>query len=73
MPILTNIQFPDSKEELPVAADESLYVIFTSGDDPETGAPWCSDVRAALPLLSATFDKPDGPKAVYESVGPRPG
>ncbi|KAH7212194.1 C-type lectin protein [Fusarium oxysporum] len=64
-----------SPEDLvPLArSDEPIYVILTSSNDEETGAPWCSDVRAALPFLKETFDKPDGPKAIYESVGPRPG
>ncbi|WJG34708.1 uncharacterized protein FOBCDRAFT_236828 [Fusarium oxysporum Fo47] len=64
-----------SPEDLvPLArSDEPIYVILTSSNDEETGAPWCSDVRAALPFLKETFDKPEGPKAIYESVGPRPG
>ena len=73
MPILNDVNLPDSKETLPVSAGEPLYVVFTSANDPETGAPWCSDVRASLPVLAETFDNAQGPKAIYESVGPRPG
>lgn len=74
MPILNDVQLSSPKDLVPLAtSDEPIYVILTSSNDEKTGAPWCSDVRAALPFLKETFDKPDGPKAIYESVGPRPG
>ncbi|QGI63670.1 hypothetical protein CEK26_007621 [Fusarium fujikuroi] len=74
MPILNDVQLSSPKDLVSLArGDEPIYVILTSSNDEETGAPWCSDVRAALPFLKETFGKPDGPKAVYESVGPRPG
>ncbi|CZR38238.1 uncharacterized protein FPRO_06571 [Fusarium proliferatum ET1] len=74
MPILKDVQLSSPKDLVPLAkGDGPIYVILTSSNDEETGAPWCSDVRAALPFLKETFDKPDGPKAIYESVGPRPG
>lgn len=74
MPILNDVQLSSPEDLVPLAkGDEPIYVVLTSSNDEETGAPWCSDVRAALPFLKETFDKPDGPKAIYESVGPRPG
>ncbi|KAM0557032.1 hypothetical protein ACHAPJ_005712 [Fusarium lateritium] len=74
MPILNDVQLSSPEDLIPLArGDESIYVILISSNDVETGAPWCSDVRAALPFLTKTFDKQDDPKAVYESVGPRPG
>jgi hypothetical protein len=74
MPILNDVQLSSPEDLVPLAGgDEPIYVILTSSNDVETGAPWCSDVRAALPFLTETFDKHDGPKAIYESVGPRPG
>lgn len=73
MPILTGIELSSPEDLMLIATGEPIYVIFTSSNDVETGAPWCSDVRAALPLLNAIFDQPEGPEAIYESVGPRPG
>uniref|UniRef100_A0A0D2XIX3 Uncharacterized protein n=1 Tax=Fusarium oxysporum (strain Fo5176) TaxID=660025 RepID=A0A0D2XIX3_FUSOF len=74
MPILNDVRLSSPEDLVPLArSDEPIYVILTSSNDEETGAPWCSDVRAALPFLKETFDKPEGPKAIYESVGPRPG
>ncbi|KAF5648443.1 duf953 domain protein [Fusarium tjaetaba] len=74
MPVLNDVQLAGPKDLAPlVGSGEPIYVILTSSNDEETGVPWCSDVRAALPLLKETFDKPAGPKAIYESVGPRPG
>ncbi|CEF71928.1 hypothetical protein FGSG_11670 [Fusarium graminearum PH-1] len=74
MPVLHEVQLSSPKSLVPLlTSDEPIYVILTSSNDEETGAPWCSDVRTALPYLKEVFDKPDGPKAIYESVGPRPG
>ncbi|KAG5791624.1 hypothetical protein H9Q69_009312 [Fusarium xylarioides] len=74
MPVLKDVQVSGPKDLAPlVESGEPIYVILTSSNDEETGAPWCSDVRAALPFLKEAFDKPDGPKSIYESVGPRPG
>lgn len=74
MPVLHEVQLSSPKSLVPLlTSDEPIYVILTSSNDEETGAPWCSDVRAALSYLKEVFDKPDGPKAIYESVGPRPG
>ncbi|KAF5540748.1 ser thr phosphatase family [Fusarium mexicanum] len=74
MPVLKDVQLSGPKDLAPlVGSGEPIYVILTSSNDEETGAPWCSDVRAALPFLEETFDKQDGPTSVYESVGPRPG
>ncbi|CAG9984459.1 unnamed protein product [Clonostachys byssicola] len=72
MPILKSFSLPDSESALPVVQDKPLFVVFLSPDDPETKQPWCSDVRAALPLLNQTFSGPSSPEAAYIEVGPRP-
>lgn len=71
MPILKGFSLPDSESALAVSQDKPLFVVFLSPDDPETKQPWCSDVRAALPLLNQTFSGPSNPEAAYIEVGPR--
>ncbi|RGP79919.1 serine threonine- kinase pkn1 [Fusarium longipes] len=74
MPIINDVQLSSPRDLIPlVKGGEPIYVILTSSNDEETGAPWCSDVRAALPFLKGIFHNQEGPKAIYESVGPRPG
>ncbi|KAK6498491.1 hypothetical protein TWF481_011082 [Arthrobotrys musiformis] len=34
-----------------------LYIFFTASADPATSAPWCPDVRAAIPVVTSTFQE----------------
>ena len=70
---LTDVKLSNLKDLIPFATRELIYIIFTSSNNIETSEPWCSNVRAALPFLTSTFNKPDSLKAIYKSVSPRPG
>ncbi len=47
------------------------HVLFTSGDDPATGQPWCPDCRRAVPAVRAAADTA-GVTLLVVDVGERP-
>ncbi|KUL83495.1 hypothetical protein ZTR_10788 [Talaromyces verruculosus] len=74
MPILTDYKLPKSAEalDLPVDSNSPFFVSFHASRDPNTGAPWCPDVRAALPPLEAAFSADSAPPVAFIEVGQRP-
>jgi thiol-disulfide isomerase/thioredoxin len=72
MPIINQASpLPESYKDLPVVAGKPLLVFFAASKDPRTGESWCPDVRAALPVLQATFSAEDQPHLTYIEVGQR--
>ncbi|CAO2647106.1 Nn.00g080280.m01.CDS01 [Neocucurbitaria sp. VM-36] len=74
MPIHDDFQAPTSAQALPLldGPNTKFFVLFLSSIDSATKQPWCSDVRAALPLLDATFSAEDSPEVHYVYVGQKP-
>ena len=70
MPIYNDLK-ADSPQDLPVpeSATTKFFVCFIASIDPATGQPWCSDVRAALPILEAVFGEETQPEVRYIYVG----
>jgi hypothetical protein len=70
MPIYNDLK-ADSPQDLPVpeSATAKFFVCFIASIDPATGQPWCSDVRAALPVLEAVFRKEEQLELRYIYVG----
>lgn len=50
------LQIPNEKEK--DSAPSNFFIAFLASKDPLTNQPWCPDVRAALPILEATFQEP---------------
>jgi hypothetical protein len=73
MPIHDNFQVPSSVQALPLAEDPnaSFFILFLASTDEATKQPWCSDVRAALPLLNRIFSAETSPDVHYVYVGQR--
>jgi hypothetical protein len=71
MPVHDNFQVPSSAQALPLpdTANASFFVLFLSSTEQETKQPWCSDVRAALPLLNRIFSAETSPDVHYVYVG----
>ena len=76
MPIVDDFQLPASAHGLQFpntpTSTTKFFVLFLSSTDPATKQPWCSDVRAALPLLNATFTSETSPSVHYVYVGLKP-
>lgn len=51
------LQIPDEKEK-DSPPSNFFFIAFLASKDPLTNQPWCPDVRAALPILEATFQEP---------------
>lgn len=49
------LQIPNEKEK--DSPPSSFFIAFLASKDPLTNQPWCPDVRAALPILEATFQE----------------
>ena len=47
----------------------NLFVLFTSGDDPETGKPWCPDCIRANPAVEQAFAAVEGATLLVCQVG----
>lgn len=47
------LQIPNEKEK--DSPPSNFFIAFLASKDPLTNQPWCPDVRAALPILEATF------------------
>ncbi|KAF2710854.1 hypothetical protein K504DRAFT_429208 [Pleomassaria siparia CBS 279.74] len=73
MPIHDNFQVPASAQALPIpdGSATKFFILFLASTDPTTKQSWCSDVRAALPLLNATFSAKTSPEVHYVYVGQR--
>ena len=73
MTIIDNFEVPKSPQELlfPAEANPTFFILFLSSTDPVTKQPWCSDVRASLPLLNKIFSDPSSPAVRYAYVGSR--
>lgn len=69
MPIHDNFEVPASAQALPLKDGDKIFILFLASTDPATKQPWCSDVRAALPLLNATFSTITSPEVHYVYVG----
>lgn len=50
------LQIPNEKEK--DSPPSNFFIAFLASKDPLTNQPWCPDVRAALPILEATFQEP---------------
>ncbi|EEA27221.1 hypothetical protein TMatcc_004499 [Talaromyces marneffei ATCC 18224] len=74
MPIITDYKLPKSAEalDLPTDSNSPFFISFHASRDPNTGAPWCPDVRAALPPLEAAFSTDTAPRVAFIEVGQRP-
>ncbi|CAI6327480.1 unnamed protein product [Periconia digitata] len=76
MPINQSFQLPATAQDLPLAASAKspLYLVFVSSIHPETGLSWCPDVRAAMPIIEAAFNKDErkGLELGIVEVGQRP-
>ena len=74
MPVLESFTAPASAEQLdvPEGPDASLFIAFVSSKDPNTKLPWCPDVRAALPHLTAAFSTVNAPTLAIAEVGQIP-
>lgn len=51
------LQIPNEKEK-DSPPSNFFFIAFLASKDPLTNQPWCPDVRAALPILEATFQEP---------------
>ena len=75
MPIIDHFErvLGDSPQALavPEGSDAGLLICFVSSTDPATKQPWCSDHRAAIPVLEATFAKESQPEVRLVHVGQR--
>ncbi|KAF1949184.1 DUF953 domain protein [Byssothecium circinans] len=73
MPITRAFTLPASATQLSLPnANAPLYLIFISSKHPDTGLPWCPDVRAAMPNVEAAFSAPDAPHLAIVEVGQKP-
>ncbi|EED19647.1 hypothetical protein TSTA_029240 [Talaromyces stipitatus ATCC 10500] len=74
MPIITDYKLPSSVDALDLTAESNspFFISFHASRDPNTGEPWCPDVRAALPPLKAAFSADAGPRVAFIEVGHRP-
>jgi hypothetical protein len=74
MPVHDDFNVPTSAQALPFpdGSTTNFFVLFLSSIDPTTKQPWCSDVRAALPLLNDIFSTTTSPEVHYVYVGQRP-
>lgn len=50
------LQIPNEKEK-DSPPSNFFFIAFLASKDPLTNQPWCPDVRAALPILEATFQE----------------
>jgi len=48
---------------------QTQYVVFIASKDPKTNTPWCSDVRAAMPILLKYFTKHEDKELTVVEVG----
>ncbi|KAH7068929.1 hypothetical protein BKA63DRAFT_494376 [Paraphoma chrysanthemicola] len=71
MAVKDNFMVPASAQELPVglAPGTAFFILFLASIDPATKQPWCSDVRATLPLLNKIFAAASSPEIRYAYVG----
>lgn len=74
MPVQDPFQLPDSAQDLPLTKDPNAtyFLMFIASISPDTKQPWCPDVRAALPIVGATFSAGDAPEIGYVHVGQKP-
>ncbi|SPN98659.1 related to Thioredoxin domain-containing protein C21C3.12c [Cephalotrichum gorgonifer] len=74
MPILADFSLPASPASLPVPNEPNakFFLTFVASDDPVTKQSWCPDVRAALPVIKATFSADGAPTTAFVEVGQRP-
>ncbi|KAF2639293.1 hypothetical protein P280DRAFT_470663 [Massarina eburnea CBS 473.64] len=73
MPITQTTTLPASAAQLTLPTPTTpLYLIFIASEDPSTGQPWCSDVRAALPSITTIFSAPSAPHLGVVEVGQKP-
>jgi hypothetical protein len=74
MPIITDFSLPPSQDDLALPADSNsaFFIAFLASRDPNTGEPWCPDVRASLPHLTAAFSGDSTPTVAFVEVGQRP-
>lgn len=71
MAIVDPFEVPNTAQELHLPSDPSaaFFILFLASIDPQTKQPWCSDVRASLPLLNKTFLSLASPVVHYAYVG----
>ncbi|PVI01794.1 hypothetical protein DM02DRAFT_335622 [Periconia macrospinosa] len=72
MPITRSFPLPASSQDLPLPDKKPFYLVFVSSIHPETGLSWCPDVRAAMPVIDAAFEKEDAAPLGVVEVGQRP-
>ncbi|KAI8935081.1 hypothetical protein NX059_007676 [Plenodomus lindquistii] len=75
MPLNDTFQLPATPEDLLPLLDNTspttLFLLFLAPNDPVTRQPWCSDVRAALPVLNTVFSADASPVVHIVFVGQR--
>lgn len=71
MPIIDPFKLPESPQELKILNEPltNFLILFIASNDPETNLPWCSDVRAALPVTNRIFSGPTAPTVRHARVG----
>lgn len=71
MVIVDPFEVPNTAQELQLPTDPNtaFFILFLASIDPQTKQPWCSDVRASLPLLNKIFSSPASPLVHYAYVG----
>ncbi|KAH8732227.1 hypothetical protein GQ44DRAFT_602528 [Phaeosphaeriaceae sp. PMI808] len=71
MAIINPFEVPKSAQELALPDDPnaSFLILYIASVDPETSQPWCSDVRAALPVINKIFSDSSAPSVHYVHVG----
>lgn len=75
MPIISDFSLPKTASDLDLPKDFSaapFFIAFIASKSPTTGQSWCPDVRAALPVIEATFLANDAPKLAIVEVGQQP-
>ncbi|KAI1327459.1 hypothetical protein F5Y16DRAFT_372073 [Xylariaceae sp. FL0255] len=73
MPIIQNFTLPETPEAFAKVQNITtpFFITFIASKDPATNQPWCPDVRAALPVIKATFSADDAPGLAIVEVGQR--
>lgn len=71
MTIVDPFEVPGSAQELavPDGPNGSFFILFIASNDLETNQPWCSDVRAALPVTNKMFCDSSAPAVHIVRVG----
>lgn len=67
-PTLIPLPFPTQPGESSTNTTK-FYIAFIASKRPDTNEAWCSDVRAALPVIRGVFDKAEREECAFVEVG----